>query len=142
MLTQRTRYALRALFALAEAPDERPVPISRIATDQKVPRKFLELILADLKAAGLVEAYRGKAGGYRLARAAETISFGEVIRLVDGPLALVPCVSQSAYQRCLDCVDEETCAIRRVMAQVRESVVATLDGTSIGDALEQRLLAA
>lgn len=134
MLTQRARYALRALFALAAAEGPRPVPISRIADEQNVPRKFLEIILADLKAAGLVEAYRGKAGGYRLARPPHSISFGEVIRLVDGPLALVPCVSQTAYQRCLDCRDEATCAIRRVMAEVREAVSATLDGTTIGDA--------
>ncbi|MDT7933917.1 MAG: Rrf2 family transcriptional regulator [Sphingomonadaceae bacterium] len=131
MLTQRARYALRALFALAEAPDSRPVPISRIADEQNVPRKFLEIILAELKAAGLVESYRGKMGGYRLARPAATITFGEVIRLVDGPLALVPCVSQSAYQRCVDCRDEETCGIRRVMAEVREAVAQALDGTSI-----------
>jgi len=135
MLTQRARYALRALFALADAPDVRPVPISRIAADQNVPKKFLEIILAELKAAGLVESYRGKAGGYRLARAAESISFGEVIRLVDGPLALVPCASQSAYQRCLDCRDEATCAIRRVMAEARDAVAATLDNRSIADAV-------
>lgn len=141
MLTQRTRYALRALFALAQAGHGRPVPISRISREQQVPRKFLEIILADLKAAGLVESYRGKMGGYRLAKRPQEISFGDVIRLIDGPLAMVPCVSLTAYARCADCHDEATCAIRQVMAVVRDDMARTLDGTSIEDAVEQRLAA-
>ena len=92
MLTQRSRYALRALIFIARSGGLEPVPISAIAADQKLPRKFLEAILLDLKNGGLVTSYRGKMGGYRLARPAGQISFGEIIRLIEGPLALVPCV--------------------------------------------------
>ncbi len=133
MLTQRSRYALRALIFLARANGIAPVPMSAIAADQKLPRKFLEIILTDLKHGGLVTSYRGKLGGYRLARPASTISFGEVIRLIEGPLALVPCVSQTAYQRCPDCFEESVCAIRKLMLVVRDRTAQILDGTSLAD---------
>jgi Rrf2 family protein len=133
MLTQRSRYALRALIFIAQSGGIAPVPISQIAGDQKLPRKFLEIILLDLKNGGLVESYRGKLGGYRLARPAGQISFGEIIRLIEGPLALVPCVSVTAYQRCADCFEETTCAIRKVMLTVRDSTAHILDNTSLAD---------
>jgi Rrf2 family protein len=138
MLTQRSRYALRALIFIAQSGGIAPVPISQIAGDQKLPRKFLEIILLDLKNGGLVTSYRGKMGGYRLARPASQISFGDIIRLIEGPLALVPCVSVSAYQRCADCFEETTCAIRKVMLTVREATADILDNTSLADlALEK-----
>ena len=133
MLTQRSRYALRALIFIARSGGVAPVPISAIAADQKLPRKFLEAILLDLKNGGLVNSYRGKMGGYRLARPASEISFGEIIRLIEGPLALVPCVSVSAYQRCADCFEESTCVIRKVMLTVREQTAAILDHTTLAD---------
>jgi Rrf2 family protein len=133
MLTQRSRYALRALIFIARSGSIAPVPISVIAADQKLPRKFLEIILLDLKNGGLVESFRGKMGGYRLARPAAAISFGEIIRLIEGPLALVPCVSVSAYQRCADCFEESTCVIRKTMLTVRENTAAILDNTSLAD---------
>lgn len=133
MLTQRSRYALRALIFLARTGSVAPVPISAIAADQRLPRKFLEIILLDLKNGGLVDSTRGKAGGYRLARAAGAISFGEIIRLIEGPLALVPCVSLTKYQRCADCFEEATCVIRKVMLTVREGTAAILDGTTLAD---------
>lgn len=138
MLTQRSRYALRALIFLARAETVAPVPISAIAGDQKLPRKFLEIILLELKNGGLVESYRGKMGGYRLARAPSKISFGEIIRLIEGPLALVPCVSLTAYQRCPDCFEEATCVIRKVMVTVREGTAAILDSTTLADVIERR----
>lgn len=138
MLTQRSRYALRALIFLARAETVAPVPISAIAGDQKLPRKFLEIILLELKNGGLVESYRGKMGGYRLARAPGKISFGEIIRLIEGPLALVPCVSLTAYKRCPDCFEESTCAIRKVMVTVREGTAAILDSTTLADVIERR----
>ena len=107
--------------------------MSAIAADQKLPRKFLEIILLELKNGGLVTSSRGKLGGYRLSRAASTISFGEIIRLIEGPLALVPCVSQTAYQRCPDCFEESVCAIRKLMLLVRDKTAAILDGTSLAD---------
>lgn len=138
MLTQRSRYALRALIFLARTGSVAPVPISVIAADQKLPRKFLEIILLELKNGGLVQSYRGKMGGYRLAKAPRAISFGEIIRLIEGPLALVPCVSLTAYQRCADCFEESTCAIRKVMLTVREGTAAILDGTTLADMVERR----
>ena len=133
MLNQRSRYALRALIFIARFGGVAPVPISVIAADQQLPRKFLEAILLDLKNGGVVNSYRGKMGGYRLARPASQISFGEIIRLIEGPLALVPCVSVSAYQRCDDCFEETTCVIRKVMLVVREQTADILDNTTLAD---------
>jgi Rrf2 family protein len=141
MLTQRSRYALRALIFIARSGGLEPVPISAIAADQKLPRKFLEAILLDLKNGGLVTSYRGKMGGYRLARPASQISFGEIIRLIEGPLALVPCVSVTAYQRCADCFEETTCVIRKVMLVVREQTANILDTTSLADLSIDRVAA-
>ncbi len=141
MLTQRSRYALRALIFIAQSNDSAPVPISVIAADQRLPRKFLEIILLELKHGGLVNSYRGKMGGYRLARPAGEISFGEIIRLIEGPIALVPCVSVSAYQRCADCFEETTCVIRKVMLTVRDQTAAILDTTTLADLSVERLAA-
>lgn len=137
MLSQRTRYALRSLIMLAGQPANVSVQIATIAEQQRVPRKFLELILLDLKRAGLVGSVRGRMGGYRLARTPGEISFGEVIRLLEGPLALVPCASVTAYARCGDCVDEATCAIRRAMLVVREETARVLDGFTLDDAVRK-----
>lgn len=135
MLSQRARYALKALLHLARARgSDAPRQIAVIAASEQIPRKFLEAILVDLKRAGLVESIRGHTGGYRLARAPQEISFGDIIRATDGPLALVPCVSKLFYRRCEDCHDEATCAIRHIMAGVREGVSGILDQTSLADA--------
>lgn len=136
MLTQRSRYALRAMLFFAEQPlDGSPVPMNRVAAEANVPRKFLELILADLREAGFLVSTRGKMGGYRLTRSAEQISLGEIIRVIEGPLALVPCVSRTAYRPCNDCKDEAACAIRKAMARVRDETARILDGTSLADAV-------
>ncbi|MDR6125636.1 Rrf2 family protein [Sphingomonas sp. SORGH_AS802] len=143
MLTQRSRYALRSLLFLATAPvGSAPIPMTRIAAEANVPRKFLELILADLREAGLVLSHRGKHGGYLLARPAHLISLGDIIRTIEGPLALVPCVSRTAYRRCTDCKDEAACAIRQAMARVRDETARILDGTSLADATAEQLVAA
>ena len=113
MLAQRTRYALRSLLYLAEERDGAPVQLARIAQTQRVPPKYLELIMLDLKRAGLVQSTRGPKGGYRLARTPEEISFGDVVRVMEGPIALVSCASVNFYEPCGDCHDEEACAIRR-----------------------------
>jgi Rrf2 family protein len=142
-LTQRSRYALRSLLFLATAPvGSAPIPMTRIAAEANVPRKFLELILADLREAGLVLSHRGKHGGYLLARPAHLISLGDIIRTIEGPLALVPCVSRTAYRRCTDCKDEAACAIRQAMARVRDETARILDGTSLADATAEQLVAA
>ncbi|MCW3834582.1 RrF2 family transcriptional regulator [Sphingomonas canadensis] len=143
MLTQRSRYALRAMLFLATQPPEgKPTPMNRIAAEANVPRKFLELILADLREAGFLVSHRGKAGGYMLSRPKHMISLGEIIRVIEGPLALVPCVSRTAYRPCNDCKDEASCAIRAAMARVRDETARILDGTSLADATAASLAAA
>ncbi|MES2290414.1 MAG: Rrf2 family transcriptional regulator [Pseudomonadota bacterium] len=143
MLTQRSRYALRAMLILArEKAEAPPVPMSRIATDAQIPRKFLEIILGELRQAGFVVSTRGKAGGFHLARPAHLISFGDVIRTIEGPLALVPCVSRTAYRRCKDCRDETACEIRHAMMRVRDETARILDGTSLASATAEELVAA
>lgn len=134
MLSQRTRYALKALLYLADH-GKGHVAIGVIAEQTNVSRKFLEGILLEMKRDGLVESIRGKHGGYRLARLPAEISFGDVIRCTEGPLALVPCVSKNFYRRCADCVDEHSCVLRKVMATARDKVSEVLDETSLADAL-------
>jgi Rrf2 family protein len=131
MLTSKAKYALRAMLDLAEHGRERPAFIADIATRQDIPRRFLENILIDLRREGLVVSHRGKNGGYALARAPETISFAEIIRCIDGPLALAPCVSLTAYRRCDDCVDEAVCAIRQTLLEVRDSTADILEKTKL-----------
>ena len=133
MLTQKTRYALRALLYLIEEGHGDAVQLQRIADTQKIPRKFLELIMLDLKALGIVKSARGPKGGYRLARHPGGISFGEVIRGLEGPIALVPCASINFYKRCNDCHDEATCAIRRLFMSVRDRSVDLLNSVSLED---------
>jgi Rrf2 family protein len=143
MLTQRSRYALRSMLFLARAPaDTPPIPMTRIASEANVPRKFLELILADLRDAQLLHSYRGKMGGYVLSRPAHLISLGEIIRVIEGPLALVPCVSRTAYRPCKDCRSEIDCEIRHAMMRVRDETARILDGTSLADATADALVAA
>jgi Rrf2 family protein len=130
------------MLLLAKARPGVPLPMSRLAIEARVPRKFLEIILTDLRSAGLVASHRGKAGGFHLAKPPHLISFGDIIRVIEGPLALVPCVSRTAYRRCPDCVDETTCAIRRTMLVVRDDTTRILDGTSLADAIAEDLVAA
>ncbi|MEO7240857.1 MAG: Rrf2 family transcriptional regulator [Sphingomicrobium sp.] len=141
MLNQKTRYALRSLLHLAEAGEGAPVQLASIATSQQIPPKYLELIMLDLKKAGLVTSVRGPKGGYRLSRSAEAISFGEVVRAMEGPIALVPCASVNFYAKCGDCHDEATCAIRRAFALLRDQSAELLEGISLaqGAAWEQGL---
>jgi Rrf2 family protein len=133
MLAQKTRYALRSLLYLAEERDGESVQLARIAETQRVPPKYLELIMLDLKRAGLIRSTRGPRGGYRLARAPEEISFGDVVRVMEGPIALVSCASENFYEPCGDCHDEETCAIRRAFAIVRDQTTQLLDGISLAE---------
>jgi len=139
MISQKAKYALRALVALAKAPAGSSTFIGDIAESQSIPKKFLEQILLDLKHHGLVVSRRGKTGGYGLLRPSDTISFGEVLRIVDGPIAPLPCLSKMAYRKCDDCDDEATCEVRRVFAQVADATRDVLDRTTIADALNARL---
>lgn len=134
MLAQRTRYALRSLLYLAEEQDGHPVQLARIAETQRVPPKYLELIMLDLKKAGLVRSTRGPRGGYRLARGPEEISFGQIVRVMEGPIALVSCASVNFYAPCGDCRDEASCAIRKAFAILRDQTTNYLDGISLNEA--------
>jgi Rrf2 family protein len=134
LLSQKAKYALRALLLLARQPGEM-VLVGEIAEQQNVPRKFLELILLELKKQGVLFSQRGRNGGYMLARPIEAITFGEVIRIMDGPLAPLPCASVVGYRRCADCQDERTCEIRQVMCAVRNAMAEILDNTSLADAI-------
>ena len=141
MLSQKTRYALRALLYLAEQGGGAPVTLARIASSQRVPPKYLELIMLDLKKAGLVRSSRGPRGGYLLEGPATGISFGQVVRALEGPIALVPCASVNFYAPCGDCHDEATCAIRRAFTELRDRSTEILDSISIADGavFEQRV---
>lgn len=140
MISQKAKYAFRALIALAKAPGGVPVQIGDIAAAQAIPKKFLEQILLDLRHNGLVISRRGKAGGYLLLRSADEITFGQVLRLIDGPVAPLPCLSKIAYQRCADCKSEEKCEIRRVFAEVAAATRNVLDSTSLADAISSGTL--
>ena len=135
MITQKAKYALRALTVLAEADADEPVMISDIAAQQKIPKKFLEQILLDLKHHGVVASRRGKQGGYLLLKPAHTITFGEILRIIDGPIAPLPCLSLTAYRRCDDCDGEQNCQIRHVFAKVADATRKVLFSTTIADAV-------
>jgi len=135
MLSQRTRYALKALLELGLAAPGATMSAAAISSRRNIPVKFLEGILAELKRDGVVDVQRGRAGGYRLARATSEISFGAVVRLMEGPLALLPCVSVSQYRACDDCKDERLCELKRLFREVRDSTAEILDGRTLADAL-------
>ena len=136
MISQRARYALRALIALAKREGERPVSIAEIAADQNIPQKFLEQILLDLRNRGFVASRRGPQGGYSLLRPASEITYGDVLRLIDGPIAPLPCLSVTAYRRCEDCRVEADCEVRRTFARVAAATRGVLDETTIAASLE------
>jgi Rrf2 family protein len=141
MITMKTKYALKALAYLATAPPSEPVLIAEIAQKEDIPRKFLELILAELKQHGFVLSRKGRGGGYFLAVAPEKISIAAVMRILDGPIAPVPCLSRSAYQRCEGCRDEATCGVRLVLQDLYESSVKILESTTIADLVRRVKLA-
>jgi Rrf2 family protein len=134
-LTQKAKYALKALIFLAKEKERGPILISEISERERIPRKFLELILLELKNHGLLQSKMGKGGGYWLSKDANDIYFGHVIRIFDGALAPIPCTAKRYYRRCDECIDENTCEIRRVMFEVKAAILQVLDKTSLGDTL-------
>jgi len=133
MLSKKAKYGLKAMAILAKEYGNGPLLIAEIAKRERIPSKFLELILLELKKNGFLQSKKGKGGGYYLSKMPETISVGALIRALDGPLALLPCVSQMAYERCAECPDEETCGIRNVFKQVRDSTVSILERTTLAE---------
>ena len=130
-LSKRTQYGLRALYALAREYQHGPVLITRLSEQQAIPQKFLEQILLSLKATGLVSSKRGKGGGYFLAQSPEEVTLASVIRLMEGPLAPLPCASETRFRKCDECPDIETCGTRIVMKDVRDAMARILEGTTL-----------
>jgi len=134
VLSQKTRYALKALLELAALPAGARLSSAAISARRTIPGKFLEAILVELQHDGLVRAKRGRSGGYQLAKNAGAIAFGGVVRLMEGPLALLPCVSDTQYSRCADCTDYRACELKNVFRSVRDSTAAILDEWTLADA--------
>lgn len=133
MLSQKARYGLRALVELARADGEK-LTAGELAARADAPRKFLEAILLELARNRLIVSKRGKFGGYVLARPASDISFAEAIRVMDGPLALAPCVSRLSFRKCDDCPDLATCALREALLRARDATSEVLDNYSLAAA--------
>lgn len=132
MLSKKAQYAFRALTYLVEKYDEGPVLIAEISRKKKIPLKFLENILLELRKEGFLASKKGKGGGYYLAKAPASIAVAEVIRVVDGPIAMLPCVSLYFYQRCKNC-DERHCGLHDIMEQVRDQTLQVLDNKTLQD---------
>ena len=131
MLSKKSTYGLIALLVLADEAGLGPVQASELAERQGLPKKFLEAILLELKRHGLLHSKKGRGGGYVLSRKPGDITLGQVIRALGGPLALVPCVSHTAYARCEECMDEQTCGVRLAMKEVRDATAHILDNTTL-----------
>jgi Rrf2 family protein len=137
MLSKKTRYAIKALVVLGKNFGEAPMQISKIASDEHIPKKFLEQILLDLRNAGLLYSKKGAGGGYGLVKDPAEIFVVQVLRLTGGPVALLPCVSLNFYQRCDECSNEATCGVRDVFLEVRNATLKILSETSIADIIRR-----
>lgn len=126
MLSKKAKYAIIALIHLAKKYEQGPVQIGTIAEEERIPKKFLEAILVDLKNSGILTSQRGKFGGYYLIKNPEDVHLAQIMRLFDGPIAFIPCVTYVYYEPCSECKDEETCAIRKVFKDVRDATVDIL----------------
>jgi Rrf2 family protein len=136
-ISKRTQYGLKALVALGRRYRQSPVLIATLSQEESIPLKFLEAILLDLKGHGLLESKKGKGGGYRLSRPPSTITVGSVIRLIEGPLAPLPCASETAFSPCPECPDIETCGTRMIMRDVRDAIAAVLDNTTLAELIRR-----
>lgn len=137
MLSKKTKYAIKALVHLAKEYEKGPILISTIAEKERIPQKFLEAILLDMRKAGILNSKKGKGGGYYLLKKPEDVSMADVMRLFDGPIALLPCVSYKFYERCEECIDEETCGIRSIFYEVRNETVRLLKAGTLSDILRR-----
>lgn len=137
MISQRARYAFKAVVALARAKPGEGMQIRQLCEQEKLPRKFLEQILLSLKAAGYITSRRGRDGGYELLKPAEQIFIGPMLRSVDGPIAPLPCLSRTAYRRCDDCRSEAACELRIAFAKAYTDYLSTLEHLSLADVMKQ-----
>lgn len=139
MLTKKGKYGLKAMFHLASSSSDQLISVAEIATAHQIPRKFLDNILSELRNAGFVNSRKGKGGGFCLAKPANEIIIGNIIRALDGALAPIPCASKTDYRPCDDCV-EENCEVRNVMLDVRESIVSVLDNRTLAQNVSSTLI--
>lgn len=133
MLSRKTKYGIKALIYIAKQDKLMPVLISEISEKENISKKFLETILLDLKKYGLLGSKKGKGGGYYLLKDAKDISVASIIRFLDGPIALLPCVSLNFYEKCVDCPDEEACSLNKLLIQVRDNALNILENKSLAD---------
>jgi Rrf2 family protein len=133
VLSKKSKYAIIALIHLAKRSEEGPILIKDIAGQERIPQKFLEAILLDLKNSGILGSKKGKGGGYYLLKNPAEVNLAQIMRLFDGPIALIPCVTYVYYQKCEECKDEETCAIRAVFKEVRDATVAILKRSTLAE---------
>lgn len=136
MISQRSRYALKALLHLACAPRGTVVRAHEIASRENIPEPFLEQIMVDLRRAGFVDSRRGKSGGHLLARPAELITLATVLRSIEGPVAPLTCLSRTAYRRCEDCSDEKTCTLRRLFKETHDAMLQVLEHRTLADIVD------
>ena len=137
MLSKKTKYAIKALLYLAKNHGKGTILIATLSKDEKIPKKFLEAILLDLRKQGILGSKIGVGGGYYLLKDPAEVYLSQVLRSIDGPIALIPCVSLNFYERCDDCVDEAACSIRDVMMDVRDATLKVVSGTTILDMLKR-----
>jgi len=132
MLSKKTQYAFQALMYLSQSKGSVPILISEISKKKKIPLKFLENILLEMKNSGILASKKGKGGGYFLAKKADEIILADVMRLIDGPIALLPCVSLHFYKKCNNC-NEEECGLRKMLIRVRDATLAILEHQTVAD---------
>lgn len=140
ILSKKTKYAIKALVILAKNQKEPPMQIARIAEKEHIPKKFLEQILLDLRNTGYLYNKKGAGGGYSLNKKPEDIYLVDILRITDGPIAMVPCASIKFYQKCEECDDEVTCGIRKAFIDVRDASLKVLSETSIANIIERELV--
>ncbi|MEW4924046.1 Rrf2 family transcriptional regulator [Algibacter sp. 2305UL17-15] len=133
MLSKKTKYGLKALTYIARSTGESPVQVSEIAKSERIPQKFLESILLTLRKAGVLGSKKGKHGGYYLRKEPTEILMTEVMRVLEGPIAMVPCVSLNYYEKCDDCPDEHKCSVHKLMIEVRDSTLKVFRNTTLAD---------
>ncbi|PHQ57361.1 MAG: transcriptional regulator [Lutibacter sp.] len=133
MLSKKTKYGLKALSYLAKQEQNVPVLISDISTSENISKKFLESILLTLKKAGILSSKKGKGGGYYLLKKPIEIKISTIIRLLEGPIAMLPCVSLNYYEKCDDCISEESCSLNNLMVEVRDSMLKILENKTLAD---------
>ena len=136
-ISKRTQYGLKAMLSLGRRFGEGPVLISTLSKEESIPIKFLELILLDLKGHDLLISKKGPRGGYQLSRPPSTVTLGSLIRILEGPLAPLPCASETRFRKCDECVDIETCGTRIVMREVRDAIAGILDSTTLAMVCEK-----